>query len=246
MLRRREYGDFDLIVRLLTSDKGKRTLIAKYAKKSTKRFPPGILEPFNHLQISYREGRRKGMAILEEAALDHSLGNIRSDYVKTAYASYWAECITAWMEDDRDRPDIYTLLSFVLEALAEDAIPTEILSIVFQMRFIGHEGFQPVLDSCTNCQCDIEHMAQHHFCVDLSKGGVVCQACPSDPTKRIHLTKGTMKQLMWIADGDLEKAKRSRFTAQAMAEATAFLEAFVPYHLGRKLKSLTYLHQIRR
>jgi DNA repair protein RecO (recombination protein O) len=43
----------------------------------------------------------------------------------------------------------------------------------------------------------------------------------------------------------LAKALRAKFTAPAIAEATAFLEAFVPYHLGRKIKSLKILQQIR-
>ena len=245
VLRRREYGDFDLIVTLLTCDKGKRTLIAKAAKKSTKRFP-GILEPFNHLQIAYREGRRKGMPVLEEATLAHSPGGIRSDYVKTAYASYWVECISVWLEEERVRPDIYALLTFVLQALSDDRMPATIVNILFQMRFIGHEGFQPVLESCASCHSDVVPMAQNHFCVDLGKGGVVCNQCPPGGHGRMHLSKGTLKQLLWMADGDLDKAGRARFSAQATAEATAFLEAFVPYHLGRKIKSLKYLQQIRR
>ena len=56
VLRRREYGDFDLIVTFLTQDHGKITLIAKSAKKSAKRFP-GILEPFSQLQISFRKSQ---------------------------------------------------------------------------------------------------------------------------------------------------------------------------------------------
>ena len=199
VLRRRDYGDYDLIVTLLTRDKGKRTLIAKSAKKSKKRFP-GILEPFNHLQITYRQGHRKGMPVLEEAALEHALGSIRSDFLKTAFASYWAECVAVWMEEERTRPDIYELLAFVLQALAEDKMPTAMLSILFQMRFIGYEGFQPALESCSCCQSDIAPMAQDHFCVDLGKGGVVCDQCPPGPYgRRMHLSKGTLKQLLWAS-----------------------------------------------
>ena len=105
VLQRRQYGDFDLIVTVLSNDQGKRTLIAKSAKKSTKRFP-GILEPFNHLQIAFRETRRKGMPILEEATLYRQSGNLRSDFLKTAYASYWVESINIWIEEGRVQTDI--------------------------------------------------------------------------------------------------------------------------------------------
>ncbi len=245
VLRRREYGDFDLIVTVLTRDHGKRTLIAKAAKKSTKRFP-GVLEPFNNLQIAFRESRRKGMAVLEEASLTQTLGRIRSDFGKTAYASYWVECIALWMEEGQVRPDIYHLMRFVLSELDAQTIAPDLLSILFQMRFIGQEGLQPILERCTCCQKNIDHIFQHDFCVDLGQGGVVCNQCPSGGKRGLRLSKGTLKQLLWIADGDLTKAKRVRFSAKAMAEATAFLEAFVPYHIGKVPKSLRILQQTRQ
>jgi DNA repair protein RecO (recombination protein O) len=74
---------------------------------------------------------------------------------------------------------------------------------------------------------------------------VVCDRCPPGDDNHLHISRGTLKQLQWIADGPLKKAGRARFTAQAMAEATRFLETFVPYHIGRKPRSLKYLQRIR-
>jgi DNA repair protein RecO (recombination protein O) len=244
VLRRREYGDFDLIVTLLTRDHGKRTLIAKSVKKSTKRFQ-GVLEPFNDLQITFRESKRKGMAVLEEASLVQALGHVRSDFVKTSYASYWVECVTLWMEEGLVRPDMYDLLGFVLGELDQQRMASDLLSVLFQMRFIGQEGLRPILEHCACCRLDIDHISQHDFCVNLGQGGVVCNQCPTGAHGGLRLSKGTLKQLSWIADGDLARARRVRFSARAMAEATAFLEAFVPYHIGKAPKSLRILQKMR-
>ncbi len=246
VLQRRQYGDFDLIVTVLSSDQGKRTLIAKSAKKSAKRFP-GILEPFNHLQIAFRETRRKGMPILEEATLHRPSVNLRSDFLKTAYASYWVESINIWLEEGRVQSEIYHLLEFVLDTLESGEMDAAMLSVLFQMRFIGHEGLHPVLEHCSCCHSDISGMAQNQFCVDLGQGGVVCQQCPSGARGgHLHLSKGTLKQLQWIAKGDLSKALRIRFSPRTLAEASKFLEAFVPYHIGKKPKSLRVLQEMRR
>jgi DNA repair protein RecO (recombination protein O) len=244
VLRRREYSDFDLILTVLSLDHGKQTLIAKSAKKSTKRFP-GILEPFNELQIMFRPGRRKGMAILEEATLMKPFGNIRSDFTKTAYASYWVECIALWLEEGQQRPDLYHLLQFCLSELSHMRFAAEVLSIVFQMRFIGLEGLQPVLARCSCCQTELNELVQQYFCIDLNRGGVVCDRCPPDRHRGLRLSRGTLRQLEWIAGGDLARALRVKFTASAIAEATAFLEAFGPYHMGRRPKSLKILQQVR-
>jgi DNA repair protein RecO (recombination protein O) len=245
VLSRRSYGDYDVIVSLMTRDHGKRTLIAKAAKKSMKRFS-GLLEPFAALQIVFRLGKGKGMSVLEEASLLHSFDALRTDIVKTAYGSYWLELISLWVEEKQERPDLYHLLAFALRALGSDTFSAAILSILFQMRFIGEEGFKPVLERCTCCHKEIEALPQKRFCIDLSKGGIVCQSCPLHTQRRLLLSRDTLKHLLWIVDGSLEKAQRVRLSGHVVTEATHFLEAFVPYHIGRMPKSLSFLQQLRR
>jgi DNA repair protein RecO (recombination protein O) len=62
----------------------------------------------------------------------------------------------------------------------------------------------------------------------------------------IRLSKGTIKQLLWIRNGELAKAMRIKFTAQALQEGLQFSEAFVPYHLGKEPRSLMFLKQMRK
>jgi DNA repair protein RecO (recombination protein O) len=245
ILRRRSYGDYDLILTVLTRDCGKQTLIAKSAKKSTRRFA-GILEPFAGLDIVFRLGRSKGMPVLEEAVLTRTFDPLRSDILKTAYASYWVELIALWLEEKLERSDVYHLLVFALTSLSEDRMPAAMLNILFQMRFIGQEGLKPVLEHCACCQKDIHSLAQQQFCIDLKKGGIVCDHCPSQAPNRLHLAKGTLMQLQWMVNGSLAKAQRVRLGPKALAEAARFLEAFVPYHIGRSPKSLSFLQQIRQ
>lgn len=244
VLRRRDFGDFDLILTVLTPEYGVRTLIAKSAKKSTRRFP-GILEPFAGLTVVFRKSRGKGMPVLEEATLVNSFGDARSDIVKTAYASYWAELITLWLEEGQSRPQLFHLLEFVLGQLARNEAPPELLSLLFQMRFVGQEGLRPVLEQCACCQTQVDEIEQNYFCIDLKQGGIVCNACPSVHSQRLHVGKGTVKQLLWMAEGDFSKSLRIRFSVTALAEANLFLEAFVPYHIGKVPKSLNFLRQLR-
>ncbi|MBL0699844.1 MAG: DNA repair protein RecO C-terminal domain-containing protein, partial [Desulfosarcina sp.] len=69
--------------------------------------------------------------------------------------------------------------------------------------------------------------------------------CSRAAGKRLKLSKGTIKQLLWIKHKDLATAARIRLASGSMKEGLLFLESFVQYHLGKELKSLNFLKQIR-
>ncbi|HSO19042.1 MAG TPA: DNA repair protein RecO [Desulfosarcina sp.] len=245
LLRRIEFGDYDLIVTLFSQDLGKISAIAKSAKKSVKRFP-GVLEPFSRLNVVLSKGRGKGMPVLQEAYLEEPFFRIREDIVKTAYASYWSELICLWMADDEPLEDLYRLTAHVLTELNRGETPGEVLSILFQMRFLSLAGFRPNFDHCHACKTCLDRIRHAAVVSDPSTGGIACPTCVGPVNGRLTISKGTLKQLMWTDAGDLERAARVRFAPAAIAEGLSFLEAFVPFHIGKSPKSLKVLRSVRR
>ena len=151
ILRRIEYGDFDLILSFLTLEKGKLSAIAKSARKSTKRFG-GILELFAALDILCNSGQRSSLPVLQEAALKQPFAAIRASIMCTAYASYWAELIDGWSEEGQQQPDLYELLLHVLTELDLGRTPADVLSILFQVRFLVLSGHGPILRAVQQVQ----------------------------------------------------------------------------------------------
>lgn len=244
LLRRVEYGDHDLILTLLTRERGKLAVIAKNAKKSARRFA-GRLELFSAVSAHCSTGRKGGLPVLQEAELIHPHAGIRTSMLKTAFASYWSELVNLGTEEGQPVDGLYDLLDFMLDALAEDLLPDAQLSILFQMRFLLLSGLCPNLKGCCTCRTDLEQMPRRGAVFDLHRGGLACDRDECGPAGDILLSKGTIKQLQWIETGDLARAVRSRFTPEAALEAEAFLESFVLFHLGRRPKSLGVLKQIR-
>ncbi len=80
---------------------------------------------------------------------------------------------------------------------------------------------------------------------DLAKGTIVCEKCASNMKGYIYLSKGTIKQLKWFRSNDLQMAERIKCSPSAISEGLHFLEAFVPFHLGKEPKSLGVLRKIR-
>lgn len=244
LLRRVDYGDYDIILTFLTLDMGKVSVIAKNAKKSVKRFG-GILELFSILEITCTIGKRKGMAVLQEAHLEEPHEEIRQDIIKTAYASYWSEIVIAWLEDEVPQEKIYRLLCFGLESLDRGIMTPDALSIVFQIRFLFLSGLSPELSRCGKCMKDIDTLRDRKFGFEPDKGRLICSGCKKGGDYGLILSKGTIKKILWVQDEVLENVARVRFSHSSLLEAQRVLETFLPYHLGREPRSLKFLRGIR-
>ena len=244
LLRRIDFGDYDLIITFFSLKSGKISLIAKSAKKSVKRFG-GMLELFSVLDIVYSRGRKKSLPVLQEASLIKPFSEIRKDITKTAYASYWAELINKWIEEGAVQKEIFFLFQYVLCELDAGTIPDAALSILFQLRFMLISGLLPDLSRCSICNTGIDQIKEDEFTCDLASGGILCSRCGRTAGKSLRLARGTLKQLLWMEQKELATAARIRIASGSMKEGLLFLESFVQYHLGKELKSLNFLKQIR-
>ncbi len=243
LIRRVDYGDADLILHFLTLEHGKISSVAKNAKKSVKRFS-GVLELFYVLDIVCNKGKGK-LHVLKEASVRHPFFNIRSDIEKTAYASYWAQLIHEWMEEGQKEPRIFGLFQKVLNLLDNKMMAPEVLSIVFQIKFLSISGIYPNFDQCGQCGLPLDKIIGDTLIFNLGKGSLKCGSCAPKSERDFLISRGAVKQLKWITEKPAEKIFRIRFSNQVQRESLSFLETFVPYHLGIRPKSLAFLKQLR-
>ncbi|MCP3874963.1 MAG: DNA repair protein RecO [Desulfobacteraceae bacterium] len=247
LLRKIEYGDHDFIISFLTKSRGKISVIAKNAKKSVKRFS-GALDLFsvNHIQCTFPKKNKDGLIILSQVTLENGFGNIRYDVFKTAYASYWIELIHFWLEENKVQSQLYDLLLFSLDAINTGAISKEVISLLFQIRFMSLSGFSPNIENCDQCKTSLDLIKQKKVIFDFQEGRIICQNCIKKRSKHgMTVSKGTLKQLFWINNTDISRADRIKFSRFAITEGQLLLEAFIPFHIGREFKSLQFLRRLR-
>lgn len=251
VLKTTDYGDWDTIISFFSRSNGKISVMAKNAKKSVKRFS-GTFDLFceNHIQCSFPKKKKDGMINLTGSDLENGFANIRYDVVKTGYASFWMELLYYYLEENKSQADIYELLLLSLNALDKGSIPKQVLNLLFQIKFMSLAGFSPNLKTCGACQKNIDDFHQKRIRFDFKDGVILCNDClkqkqPKDRSPRgMTVSKGTLKQLFWINTTDIQKADRIRFSDYAIKEGGILLEAFIPFHMGRDFKSLTFLKRI--
>jgi len=243
MLRTIQYGDYDSIVTFFALEYGKVSLIAKGARKSRKRFA-GVLELFSELNVTWTQGRNRGLPFLQEAVVVCPFEHLRTNISRTAYASYWCELVYRWMQQGQKQPAVYQLLEHVLNALNAGNISEEVLHVAFQLHFMQMNGFGPTLDRCIGCQRPLDQFPEAGVSFKVKQGGISCTACGPCKPGELPISKGTVKHLHWVLNTPLINLHRIRFSKQAVRESCRLLEAFIPCHLGQETKSLKLLKEL--
>ncbi len=246
LLKRVEYGDYDLIITFFTRSMGRISVIAKNAKKSVKRFA-GALDPFSVMNICCTIPKRQNaLPVLCSVDLDDSFAKIRTDTAMTGYAFYWVEIVNSWMEEGRAQQPLYELLLYVLDALNSGSMEKEVLSLLFQIRFMTMSGFDPNFSMCGKCSTPLDEINQHRIVFDFAEGKFICDKCCKNSIKHgISVSKGTLKQLLWMKNSDIKRIERIKLAPFSINEGEQLLESFVPCHIGKNLKSLVFLRRIR-
>jgi DNA repair protein RecO (recombination protein O) len=128
LLRRIRYSDTSLILTWFTDLHGKVKAIAKGALRQNSPFA-GKLDLFFHCDLLVAFSRKTELHQLREVSVRTTFGQIRSNYLKTSAASYFAELVEKVTEPDHPVPEIYQLLLRALGYL--DAQKPEARGILF-------------------------------------------------------------------------------------------------------------------
>lgn len=233
LLRKTEFGDFDYILTYFTKELGNISVIAKNAKKSKKRFS-GKLELYTVSKIIYSSANKGGLPVLTEVMLEEPFEQIRMDVLKLAFASYWAEIITSWIQANTPQEKIYDLLTFLLGVLNEDKISPQAANLYFQVHFLKFQGFDPMLSRCASCGNELEKSLKN-FRFRFDKGGILCSKC-SDFYNG-SLSTVNLKQLLWIRENEFEAASKLKFSVKNIKDCAKFLSGFLSYSTGKEFNS---------
>lgn len=139
VLSRKNYGEADRILVLLSKHFGKVSLLAKGVRKlkSKKR---GHIEIFSKLKFSAIKG--KGMDIVTEAETINDFSGVRSNLNKITLAYYFCEVVNKITQEGEDLPKVYDLLSTALLEL-EQTTELKLLRIKFIYDLLTEMGYWP-------------------------------------------------------------------------------------------------------
>ena len=239
VLNRLNYGEADLIVGFLTQEHGLVKGIAKYGRKSRKRFG-NVLTPSSVVEVSFTVKPGRELAVLESGELIRSFDGINQDIRLLARAGQAMELADGFCALHDPAPDIFELLVWSLERLNQGDRPAETL-LLFITKLLKHTGFGPNFLNCSCCGRKPDDAQPGVFKMDM--GGLFCPACARGG---FTVSPGTVKLLTLVQNMELGKLGRIRIGDRAMAEFGPYFMTYVRHLLGRDLKTLQFIDKLDR
>lgn len=224
---------------LYSREFGKIRALAKGARKPQTR-KSGHVELF--MRTNFMFARGKSIDIVTQAELVEAYAPLREDLVRTTYASYAAELIDSLTADeDRDLKK-YDLLAEGLGWIAT-AADLRLTARVYELRLLTLAGFQPQLFSCVSCGETIVEQDQY-FSADL--GGLLCPESRGADRRAQPISAVAVKVLRYLQTRNWQTVSALQLKPTLHRELEAIMHYYLSYILERNLRSVDFLHRLRR
>ena len=236
------YGESDLIVTFYSKEFGKLKGIAKGAKRSKKRFS-NVFEPFSLTKIIFTRKSRDMLAFIESCDIIDHYHNIRQDLEKTLIASYFIDLADHFSPEGKKNEKVFQLLQDFLLMLGRKKTSDAFVRF-FEMRLLRLAGFEPSLGNCIICKTQVTNGNSYYFYA--SEGGIKCGACAKPQRYEQPISAGTLRTLLLGKDMDIDKIKLIALSDSLAMESRSLLIGFIAHVLGREVKSLKVMEQVRK
>jgi DNA repair protein RecO (recombination protein O) len=227
-----DFGEADRVVTLFTRGRGRLTAFAAGARKSKKRFA-GALELGTHLKVQLVE-RGGDTCRMDSADIVESFFALRDDLPRISRAMYCLELCRELTRDHEPHVPLFEcLVAYLGELDARRAGPTSLIK--FELDALMMTGFQPRFAPCAICGGPTGDRPRF----DPDAGGVTCDSCAHRSPAGLPVSAEVVNALAKLQGGE-----RTPLSPEIRARCRELLNVFIAHHLGRRLKSVDFMHQV--
>ncbi len=230
ILKRTNLGEADRILTILTESRGKIKAVAKGVRKTLSKLA-GHLELFCYVNLVIAEG--KNLDIITAAEIKKCFIKLRGDLKKTNIAYYLAEIIEQMTAENEKHPEIFDLLTQVLEHLNNGQ--DKLLLVYFEINFLAESGFKPELSHCISCQNKVI-AGENYF--SLSEGGIVCPKCKNHD---IRISDSAVKVLRLFLEHRISVIQKIKTDKILTDEIENLSNRYLKYIHQKEFKSERFL-----
>ena len=239
ILKRRDFGEADRLLTVLTPAHGKLDVIAKGARKPTAS-KTGHVELFTRVDMLIHRGRTFDIAT--QAVLIEPYLALREDLNRGAYANYTAELLDRFtMLGEDDYEALFSLIDTTFQYLCDTDDP-RLAARYYEIRLLDIVGFRPEL---TRCVITGEEIQPEDQFISYAEGGIVSPSAARNTVGLVPITLPTLKLLRYMQRSRYEQVRHLSLSEAVHMEAERLLLGYITAILERHLQSVDFIRRIR-
>lgn len=238
ILKRRDFGEADRLLTLLTPTNGRVDAIAKGARKpnTTK---TGHVELFTKADMLINRGRE--LDIVTQVVMVEPYLPLREDLQRGAFANYIAELMIRFTgENDEDDTQQFELLENTFQRLCE----TDDLRLAvryYEMRLLDLTGFRPELQYCVISQEEIQPENQFF---SYEQGGIVSPSQAHLLPNLVPVSLNALKVIRHLQRSSYEQVASLTIPNTIHNDIERIMQGYLTHILERRLQSVDFIRRV--
>ncbi len=233
VLKTQKYGEADLIVTYLTSDKGIINAFAKSPRKTKSRFGSS-LEPLTHAKISLW-GKEQSLPKITQADIISSFHPIRENYNDFVNISKLVEILISLMPAGIPNNRLFSFFLNILHTVkASEEESNDALHLITRVRLLAAIGYAPRLKGCGRC-------GDKSLDFYPDSGTTLCTKCAVTPDTAgkpfMRINNKVIHFYMHSIEWPINISNRLKPSHQTLTELSGVLDKHLTYLLSKKLRS---------
>lgn len=238
VLRTQKYGEADLIVTYLTSDKGIIKAFAKSPRKTRSRFGSS-LEPLTHARVSLWGKEQASLPKITQSDIISSFHQIRESFQDFVSVSKLVEILISLVPEGIPHKRLFSFFLNILHTIgSSEQGPRDALHLITRIRLLAAAGYAPRLNGCGKCGKE-----SLDFYPDA--GTILCGKCAGvsvkgrNPFIRVH--DNTIRFYSHSIEWPVHISNRLKPRPEILSELSALLDRHLTHLLSKKLASSGFL-----
>ncbi|HLG31296.1 MAG TPA: DNA repair protein RecO [Candidatus Brocadiales bacterium] len=239
-LKRSDYSDTSQIVSFYTLDFGRIHVLAKGSKRYKKKFT-SVLDLLTYNEIVFIKRDSAKLCTLTEWELIDNFPGLRENLDKFYTASYVAELVGEFTEENDSNDELFELLLNTLRGISHSTSVSEmsVYLLAFEMQMLKLAGYLPEMARCVNCEAEIQFKKYVSF--SAREGGVLCEKCHGLNHSRITILPGAITTVRYLSNCDFQGLARFRIQPSLYADIRRMLKYYISYILNKELRMWKYI-----
>ncbi|MDR7419408.1 MAG: DNA repair protein RecO [Armatimonadota bacterium] len=236
VLRRRNLGEADRLVTVLTRDRGRLTVVARGARRPHSRLG-GRLEPATRFRALVAEGR--SLDVISQVDVVNARAGLRRDLERMTAVSVLLEFADRSQADRHPAPEVYRLLDAALD-LVERGI-TDLAWLWFAARLLVLTGHRPSVARCVVCGGRLREA----LVWSVTLGGCAHAPCGARDPRAAAMSQAAAALLVFLLDAGPSAVVRASPGGPETGLVGDLLRAYAEHCWETRFRSLVVWERLR-